>query len=373
MNVGISLLTLFPGRVGGSETYIRGLLDAFSVGNGPELSTVLASRHSGPSVAAFAGRHVDIVSVGAYRPGNRRLTRAAAMSLARLSRARITRQVPPAIDLIHYPLTVPIPHGLGVPSVVSLADLQHRDLPEMFSKFERIYRRRAYDQAAQSADQVVTFTHFAAQRISAELNVEIDRIAVIPHGIDHARFTRAGADADIPGLPDRYIYFPANDWPHKNHRRLVAAFEKVADPSLSLVLTGQVNHWPEMRGANERIVHLGHVPAEQVAPLYRGAEAMIFPSLYEGFGLPPLEAMACGCPVAASNTGAVAEVCGDAALLFDPNDTDAIADAITRISGDATLRSSLIEAGVERAASFTWEQSARRHLAVYHKALAVTV
>ena len=119
-----------------------------------------------------------------------------------------------------------------------------------------------------------------------------------------------------------------------------------------------------------RVHHLGYVDEQEVAALYRGAEAMIFPSLYEGFGLPPLEAMACGCPVAASKTGAVAEVCGDAALLFDPNDVDAIEAAISRISSDARLRSELSGAGIKQAANFTWERAARRHLEVYRNALA---
>jgi glycosyltransferase involved in cell wall biosynthesis len=112
------------------------------------------------------------------------------------------------------------------------------------------------------------------------------------------------------------------------------------------------------------------VAEDQIAPLYRGAEALIFPSLYEGFGFPPLEAMACGCPVAASDTGAAAEVCGDAALLFDPENVASIADAVSRISTDEPLRASLKKRGLSQAANFTWEQSARGHYAVYQIAVA---
>ena len=124
-----------------------------------------------------------------------------------------------------------------------------------------------------------------------------------------------------------------------------------------------------MPADNARVRHLGHVTTEQVAALYRGAEALIFPSLYEGFGLPPVEAMACGCPVAASNVGAVAEVCGDAALLFDPTDVDAITDAIVRVTSDDELRAQLRADGLLQAARFTWEATAQQHLAVYRQAL----
>jgi glycosyltransferase involved in cell wall biosynthesis len=370
MDVGLSLLTLFPGRAGGAETYVRGLLGAFAAGEGPELATLLTSRYSGPSVSEFVGERIRVVPVDSYRPGNSRLTRLIAMQTARLNNGRIAGDVPTGLDLIHFPVTVPIPKVKGLPTVVSLLDVQHHDLPAMFSPAERAFRRWGYDNAARQANQVITITQFSADRITELLGIAADRVHAIHLGIDHDLFTPNGPAATVAGLPDRYLYYPANSWPHKNHRRLIEAFSRVDDPELGLVLTGANSDVLNLRADDARVHHLGHIAETEVAGLYRGAEALIFPSLYEGFGLPPLEAMACGCPVAASNVGAVAEVCGDAALLFDPEDVGAIADVITRVTTEESLRAELAAAGTARAAEFTWRKTARKHLEVYQQALA---
>jgi len=369
VNVGFSLLTLFPGQAGGAETYVRGLLAAYAAGAGPEMTTALVSRHSAPVVERLARPHLKVQHVPSYRPGDSDLTRLLAMGAARITPARTARDLPANLDLIHYPVTVPIPRLPGVARVVSLLDVQHHDLPGAFSAAERRFRRWAYDDSARQADQVITITSFSAERIAERLGIDRGRIHPIHLGIDHERFTPNGPTSDLPGLPERYLYYPANAWPHKNHKLLLDAFSQIKDPSLHLILTGSGDTTALMRGAGERIHHLGHVAADQVAPLLRGAQALIFPSLYEGFGLPPLEAMACGCPVAASNTGAVAEVCDDAALLFDATSSSAIAGAIDRIASDKALRDQLRQSGIARAAGFTWNATANKHTAVYRQAL----
>lgn len=369
MNVGIALLTLFPGRVGGAETYVRGLLGAFAAGDGPELATALVSSRSGPSLDEFVGPHVKLAPIEAYHPGDSNLTRLLAMETARFRKHRIARDAPDGIDVIHYPVTVPIPDLADVPKVVTILDTQHRDLPQMFSPAERTFRRWAYDRAARRADAVVTNTAFSAERIVHHLGISRNKIHVIQLGIDHDRFTPEGPAPDIVGLPERYVYYPANAWSHKNHRRLLEAFARADDRELHLVLTGREMGSKELTDLGPRVVHLGHVPESQVAALYRGAQALIFPSLYEGFGFPPLEAMACGCPVAVSNNGAAAEVCGDAALRFDPSSVEEITDAINQVAGDEQLRDRLRGLGITQAAEFTWGQTARLHNDVYRKAL----
>ncbi len=369
MNVGFSLLTLFPGQAGGAESYVRGLLAAYAAGAGPEMTTALVSRHSAPVVERLAGPHLKVQHVPSYRPGDSDLTRLLAMGAARITPARTARDLPANLDLIHYPVTVPIPRLQGVARVVSLLDVQHHDLPGAFSAAERRFRRWAYDDSARQADQVITITSFSAERIAERLGIDRGRIHPIHLGIDHERFTPNGPTTNLHGLPERYLYYPANAWPHKNHKLLLDAFSQIEDPSLHLILTGSGDSAALMHSAGQRIHHLGHVPADHVAPLLRGAQALIFPSLYEGFGLPPLEAMACGCPVAASNTGAVAEVCGDAALLFDPTSSSAVAGAIEQITSDQALRDQLRQSGIARAAGFTWDATAKQHSAVYRQAL----
>ena len=125
-------------------------------------------------------------------------------------------------------------------------------------------------------------------------------------------------------LREPFLLYPARNWPHKNHERLFHAFALLrrVRPDLRLVLTGGGHSASPPKGVE---VH-GHVTPEELVSLYRRASALVFPSLYEGFGQPPLEAMACGCPVASSNAGSLPEICGDAARLFDPEDVSAIAD-----------------------------------------------
>jgi glycosyltransferase involved in cell wall biosynthesis len=181
----------------------------------------------------------------------------------------------------------------------------------------------------------------------------------VPHGVDHTLF-RTGDDEREP-----FILYPARPWPHKNHARLLEAFTALREtrPRLRLILTG--GDLERLDPLPEGVTRLGTVSSERVASLYRRAACLVFPSLYEGFGLPPLEAMACGCPVAAANAAAIPEVCGDAAVLFDPTDVDAIAAGIL----EADERSQeLREKGLARAAEFSWEETARLHEAVYAEA-----
>ena len=380
MNLGFSLLTLFPGRVGGSESNVRGLLSQFAEGNGPEAVTVLANRHVIAAYREFERGPVDIHEVRSYRPGNGMPTRALAMAAARLAPARAARDVPP-VDLIHYPVTVPIP-AVGVPRIVTVYDLQHHDLPAYFSRFERAYRRWAYDDAARSADVVVTTSAWSKQRLVAILGIEAARVEVAHMGVDQERFNPEAQPEDTQvreahALPERFVIYPANLWPHKNHERLLEALAAAKDKEVALVLTGR----PYGRldrllrragdlGLRERVRHLGYVASDAVPALYRLAEGMIFPSLYEGFGSPPVEAMACRCPVAASSRGSLAEVCDGAVLELDPESVESIAAALDALCGDRELRERLADAGVRRARELSWESCARRHRSIYARVAA---
>lgn len=380
MNVGFALLTLFPGRVGGTESNVRGLLEQFARGNGPEQVTVLANRHVVGPYARFARGPVSLVSVRSYRPGDRDATRLLAMIGARAAPRRAARDAPGGLDVVHYPATVPIPRAQA-PTVVTLHDVQHHDLPG-FPRAERLFRRWAYDRAARDATRVVTSSDFSRRRIVELLRVDPERVEVVPLGVDASGF-RPGPvtrDADLLARfspPERFVVYPANLWPHKNHRRLVEALAECADPGLHLLLTGQTyGRLAPLEGlaarlrVSARVQHLGYVSHAELAALYRAARAMIFPSLYEGFGTPPLEAMAAGCPVAASDAASLPEVCGDVALTFDPRSVNSIAEALTRVTPHSALRARLAAAGPRRAALFTWEEAARRHREIYEQAAA---
>jgi glycosyltransferase involved in cell wall biosynthesis len=243
--------------------------------------------------------------------------------------------------------------------VLTLLDVQHLDLPQLFPRGERAFRRLAYDRAARAASHVVVISEWVRDRVVERLGLDPDRVHAVHLGVDHERFTPDPALAREP-----FLYYPARPWPHKNHARLVDAFTLIRDvrPELRLVLTGAGQ---EQQGLPDGVEALGDVPLAERISLYRRAAALVFPSLYEGFGLPPIEAMACGCPVACSRAGSLPEVVGPAAVLFAPEDPAAIAAGVL----EALARSSELSAlGLARAATFTWDATARAHDRVYELA-----
>jgi glycosyltransferase involved in cell wall biosynthesis len=352
VRVGLSLLTLSPGESGGSETYARQLIRALGrVGTNDY--TVLV-----PARAKDAADELPAVEVKDPPVARRGPLRIAAMALAARRTKAVTTHVA-EFDVLHYPLTVPSP-GTQAPTVVTLHDTQHRDLPEFFGPARKSFRRIAYDRAARGAAAVVVTSEFVRDRAVELLELDSSRIHVVPHAIDHSVFSLGDEE------PEPIILYPARPWPHKNHTRLFEAFATLREtrPQLRLVLTG--GGLERLEPLPEGVESLGSVPADHLASLYRRAACLVYPSLYEGFGLPVLEAMACGCPVAASTAGAIPEVAGDAAVLFDPLDVEAMAAAMLETDG---RREELRERGLARAAAFTWDETARRHDDVYRAAL----
>lgn len=348
MRVGISLLTLSPEDSGGSETYARELLRALGAVGAHEYTALVPAgvRDAADGLLAVAVREPPLARRGPPR--------IPAMALAGLA-SRELRSALRTLDVLHYPLTVPLPRARR-PVVVTLHDLQHRDLPDFFGRGRRAFRRLAYDRAARRAEAVIVPSAFVRARALELLGLDPARVHVVPSGLDHGRF-RPGDERREP-----FLLYPARPWPHKNHVRLLEAFAAVRRerPDLRLVLTGagleRLGRLPE--GVERRDA----VAAGELASLYRRASCLVFPSLYEGFGLPPLEAMACGCPVAAADAGSLPEVCGDAAALFDPREPEAIAAGVLAALERAD---DLRERGLARAAGFTWEAAARGHDAVY--------
>lgn len=348
------MLTLVVGGMGGSETYARALTSELAAQPGVEAEVILAESAQGFS-AGIPERIVRGLRIG---HSNRARLIGVAQTIARAPRIRTEFA---DADVVHYPFTVPVPRaGRGQATVQSLLDIQHLDLPHLFSRAELLYRRPYYEGFARTADSIVTISHFAKQRIVDQLGIDPTRIHVAHLGVDQAHYT--------PNLGERenFVLYPARGWPHKNHARLIEAMAIVRKtiPDLRLVLTGggQANfgdlpEWVDRRGL---------VPAEELLRLYQSASALVYPSLYEGFGLPPLEAMASGCPVAVSNAGSLPEIVGNAAVQFDPLDPDAIAAGVV----EAIARGpQLAAAGREHVRRFTWSACAEVHVEAYRAAL----
>lgn len=347
MRVGLSMLTLVPGEVGGAETSARGLAGGLA-----EVGT-LDYRVFTPPAAPGAGEGLPETPVPEYRDARTVPQRFVAMTLAAVRPGKLRSRFA-GLDAVHYPLTIALP-TLAVPSAVTVHDLQHLDHPELFSRAERLWRARTHERSARAADAVIVPSQFVRRRAIELLGLPPEHVHAIPWGVDHDRFQ--------PGEEERepFLLYPARPWPHKNHATLFEAFALLRGerPELRLVLTGGGHEGrPVPAGVEPR----GLVSTDELASLYRRTACLVFPSLYEGFGQPPLEAMASGAPVAASSIPAIAEVAGDAAALFDPTQPEDIAAVVSGVL-DAPER--FAAAGPERAAAFTWAETARRHEAVY--------
>ncbi|HXH89817.1 MAG TPA: glycosyltransferase family 1 protein [Gaiellaceae bacterium] len=347
MRVGISLLTLVPAAVGGSETYVRGLARGLAEVGELDYSVFV------PPVAGGAGEGLPEVAVPEYRAARSIPERLLAMALAAARPGPFRRRYE-GLDAVHYPLTIALPR-LGLPTAVTVHDLQHLEMPHLFGRAERAFRRRAHEGSARHADAVIVPSQFVRRGVVERLGVVPAQVHAIPHGLDHERF----CPGDEPR--ENFLLYPARPWPHKNHERLFEAFALLRRerPGLELVLTGG-GHEGRPVPAGVRVE--GLVSLDELASLYRRAACLVFPSLYEGFGQPPLEAMACGCPVASSNAGSLSEACGDAAAYFDPTDPEDIAAVVAAVL-ESPQR--LVAAGLQRASTFTWAETARRHEAVY--------
>jgi len=343
LRIGIPMLTYVPEGMGGTETYAREVLPRLSTNPGLELSSFLSP--VGAGTLGAIGREVVVPAVNGGASTVERLR--SMLAAARSRRRRLVRDV----EALFFPFTVPVPIPYDVPYAVTLHDVQHLDMPEFFPFAERLLRRFTYDMAARRADLVITVSEFCRARIIESLRVPSSRVVVAPLGV---------SEAFRPGPADRedFVLYPARRWPHKNHARLVEAMDLVrrTHPRLRLVLTGG---GADLQGVPDWVEQRGYVSEADLADLYRSARCMVFPSLYEGFGMPPLEAMASGCPVAASSAGALPEVCGDAAVLFDPYSPERIAEGIETAMANAP---DLASRGLSHADAFTWDRCADVHV-----------
>src|SRR2546421_959553 len=248
------------------------------------------------------------------------------------------------------------------------------------NRFALAFARSSIAIAARRATRVLTVSESSKRDILRFVDAPPEKIDVIYNAYDE-RFADEPREEDVIRVRERYqlhdefVLYAGNVKPHKNLERLIEAFDLVRTRGLGhlkLVLIGdEISKYAALRRAvhqhrlHKYVRFLGYLPEETLAVMYRLAGVFVFPSLYEGFGLPPLEAMASGTPVVTSNVSSLPEVAGDAAVLVDPYDPHAIADGIHRVLTDEELRRSLRQKGILRAKQFSWEQSVRRIREIY--------
>jgi glycosyltransferase involved in cell wall biosynthesis len=284
------------------------------------------------------------------------------------------------VALFHAPHYV-LPPLVQCRSVVTIHDCIHLMFPQyLANRFALAYARTSIAMASKRATRVLTVSESSKRDILRFVDVPAEKIDVIYNAYDE-RFAIEPKEEDVVRVSERYqlrdefVLYAGNVKPHKNLTRLIEAFHIVRNRGLDhlkLILIGdEISKYAALRRAvhqhqlHKYVRFLGYVTEETLAVMYRLAGVFVFPSLYEGFGLPPLEAMASGTPVVTSNVSSLPEVAGDAALLVDPYDPTAIADGIHKVLTDEGTRRSLRQKGVARAQQFSWEESVRRVRQIY--------
>lgn len=288
-------------------------------------------------------------------------------------------------DLLYCPFTAPTYFKPGIPTVCTIYDLQHKTYPEFFAAEDVAHRDRIFSEACRRATALATISNYSRDSVIAHGNIDPSHIHTIYLRMAQRIAPRVENDKAILDRlklsPQRYLIYPANFWKHKNHEMLLTAFGMACHDGLAadikLVCTGApgarqewlVNAAQTMK-LGDRVLFPGYLPNAELAVLMANCTGMVFPSLYEGFGLPVIEAMAAGVPVACSNTASLPEVAADAAMLFDPRIPTQIAQSMISLVENEALRAHLIQAGLQRAAEFSdSERMAREYWELFQHAL----
>jgi glycosyltransferase involved in cell wall biosynthesis len=353
-------------KLTGNETYVRSLLFEFaSMDRESDWVAYVSSRDAARSVPASI--ETRTVSANPF--------------------IRLGWDLPAAIhadrpDLLHVQYTAPL--TCSVPVIVSVHDVSFLEHPEFFSAARRQQLRFTVARTVRSAAKVLCPSEFSRQRVLEAYGLSPDKVLAVPNAAS-ARFRPIGRDiaarraARISKLQQPFILCVGDLRRRKNQPALIRAFAQLLQQNRSLphhlVFAGKETDDAARRvaaasGVSNRIHFLGFVSDQDLVNLYGAADLFVFPSLYEGFGIPILEAMACGAPVACANTSAMPEVADSAALLFDPHSEEQMVQAMRDVLFDPELRARLCRLGLQRAAMFSWRKSAHQTLGAYYEVAA---
>jgi glycosyltransferase involved in cell wall biosynthesis len=361
------MLHLVPAETGGSELYARRLAAALCEAEADLELTIVASTETAAALRDEAwADEMDVVGLPFEARSRARRVLAEQTLMPRELRRR-------GVELLHNLFTT-APAAPGVPQVTTILDVIYKRYPETHGGVLGRGLGALVWVASKRSDRVIAISEAAKTDILRFLDVPLDRIDVTYPGPalpDDETVSEPKLRRDLELGEGPIVLTVSAKRPHKNLERLFEAFAEVPGDPLLVVPGYSTFYEEELRErAGERIRFTGWLPDAQLDGLYRAATCFVFPSLAEGFGLPVLDALARGTPVATSNATSLPEVAGDAALYFDPEDTGGIAAAIERLLADEALRERLREAGLRQAAKFSWAQTAAATVASYRRALA---
>ena len=359
-------------QLAGNETYAVNLIEALAEVDQSNQYTLYVTRQS--AIDRFANRwpNFNVKRTVPHTP----LVRIPVTLSAELRRN--------PVDVLHVQYTAP--PLAPCPVVATIHDLSFEHLPETFNRRSRAQLRLTVRRTARKAAQILTLSEFSRRDIVNTYSIALDRVSVTPaaapsHFKPIADETELRKIREIYGIERDYILSVSSIQPRKNLIRLIEAYSCLRGlrpegklPQLVLVgkrgwLDNETFRVAQQHSANNDIAFTGYVAENDLPALYSGATCFVYPSFFEGFGLPVLEAMQCGAPVIAGNRTSIPEVVGKAGLLFDPFDTNSLVQALTRVLDDSEYRAALRVQGLERAREFDWKQTARMTLQAYQKAV----
>jgi glycosyltransferase involved in cell wall biosynthesis len=265
------------------------------------------------------------------------------------------------------------------PAVITVYDLSFLHFPERFPALQRLYLSSQTRRSCQRARRIITISESSRQDVHRFFSVPLRQIDVVVPGVDPIYQPLPAAEVAAfrrkHGL-DRFVLHVGTLQPRKNIPVLIEAMARLTDPELKLVLVGgkgwlydDIFRQVQALGLAERTIFTGYVPDDELPLWYNAAALLVYPSVYEGFGLPVVEAMACGTPVIAANRSSIPEAVGEAGLLFDPNDLDTLVNQMTAVLTNTDLQHKLRQQGLDHAQTFSWERAGRETAAVYRRAL----
>ena len=380
MKIGINLLPLRPGKNGGMELYVRNLLMKLSTTDLDNEYYLISAPYNHSSLQ-FPNENFKKILFQSEITLPVKIRYLIGRVLGKKSGSDIPLKKIIGkyhLDLWFCPLLSLEPRPVKIPSLITIPDIQHEYYPEYFSDKELFSRKQYTKPSLEMTTEIITISNFSKKCFVEKFGLDPEKIHVIPLSADD-RFSKPPDNVNSLitkyNLPAEYFLYPANGWPHKNHLALIMGFSlyrKSFNTQKHLVLTGNglqdavaITNLISECNIQEYVHILGYVEPEDLPGLYKNAKALVFPSLFEGFGIPLLEAMAMECPIIASSVTSIPEVAGDAAYYFDPEKPQSICDAMHRITEDHTLRENLIRNGKNRGSCFSYDKVASRHLAIF--------
>jgi glycosyltransferase involved in cell wall biosynthesis len=393
MRVGLSCFGGTPGQTGGIQVYRRELLRALATHDAANDYVLLFLPGDEISDVPMSSRFTAIrLSWPGGRPPRAWVQRAR-LVLHSVGPPFVSDPLSPQIDslgldVVHYPATRIGELALRTPVVLTFFDMQEEFLPDSFPRRERLARRLAHRSGVRRADVVLAPSEFTAEALERIYGVPPSKVRRVGVGVGPQYCSTGLTDEGQPvrtryRLPPEFLLYPANPWPHKNHARLFAALRRLKAQCVRvppLVCTGRLAR--EVRSAadlareaglgTEDVLDLGFVSAEDMPSLYRAARMMVFPSLFEGYGMPVLEALACGCPVACARAASLPELGGNAVRYFDPRSEKEIGAAIEAVAFDEAARGEQVRRGLGRAEQYRWDRIVPALVRAYHEAAALS-